>query len=111
VDFSFEAVGMETTLVQALQSLRKGGTATLLGIFEESPVSVPVNLFVQKEIALLGSQGYNWDFQDALVLLDRGCLDLKPLITHRIDLEGLQSGFETLLNPAAHAVKTVVVMG
>ena len=70
VDCSYEAVGMEMTLVQALQSLRKGGTATLLGIFEESPVSVPVNLFVQKEIALLGSQGYNWDFPDALALLD-----------------------------------------
>ncbi len=111
VDFSFEAVGMERTLVQALQSLRKGGTATLLGIFEESPVSVPINLFVQKEIALLGSQGYNWDFQDALALLDRGCLDLKPLITHRIVLEELQSGFETLLNPAAPAVKAVAVMG
>ena len=48
--------------------------------------------------------------QGALALLDRGCLDLKPLITHRIALEGLQSGFETLLNPAAHAVKAVVVM-
>lgn len=110
VDFSFEAVGMELTLVQALQSLRKGGTATLLGIFEESPVAVPVNLFVQKEIALLGSQGYNWDFQDALTLLGQGRLDLKPLITHRIDLEALQSGFEALLNPAADAVKAVVVM-
>jgi len=111
VDFTFEAVGMELTLAQALQSLRKGGTATLLGIFEESPVAVPVNLFVQKEIALLGSQGYNWDFQDALTLLERGALDLKPLITHRIGLGDLQSGFETLLNPAARAVKAVVVMG
>jgi threonine dehydrogenase-like Zn-dependent dehydrogenase len=46
-----------------------------------------------------------------LTLLDQGRVDLKPLITHRIDLEELQSGFETLLNPAANAVKAVVVMG
>lgn len=111
VDFAYEAVGMELTLVQALHSLRKGGTATLLGIFEESPARVPVNLFVQREIALLGSQGYNWDFPDALVLLEQGGLDLKPLITHRIPLEGLQAGFEALLNPDAEAVKAVVVMG
>jgi threonine dehydrogenase-like Zn-dependent dehydrogenase len=56
---------------------------------------------VQKEISLLGSQGYNWDFQDALVLLDQRRLDLKPLITHRIRLDDLQSGFEILLDPPA----------
>jgi threonine dehydrogenase-like Zn-dependent dehydrogenase len=65
---------------------------------------------VQKEISLLGSQGYNWDFQDALVLLDQRRLDLKPLITHRVRLDALQSGFEILLNPAGQAVKVVVVM-
>jgi threonine dehydrogenase-like Zn-dependent dehydrogenase len=110
VDKAYEAVGMEMTLRQALESLRKGGTATLLGLFEVSPAYLPVNLFVQKEISLLGSQGYNWDFQDALVLLDQRRLDLKPLITHRVRLEDLQSGFEILLDPAGQAVKVVVVM-
>lgn len=109
-DRAYEAVGMEITLRQALESLRKGGTATLLGLFEDSPASLPVNLFVQKEIALLGSQGYNWDFQDALVLLAERRLDLKPLITHRVRLDALQSGFEILLDPAGEAVKVVVVM-
>jgi threonine dehydrogenase-like Zn-dependent dehydrogenase len=111
VDKAYEAVGMEMTLRQALESLRKGGTATLLGLFEVSPASLPVNLFVQKEISLLGSQGYNWDFQDALILLDQRRLDLKPLITHRVRLDDLQSGFEILLDPAGQAVKVVVVMG
>ena len=47
---------------------------------------------------------------DALVLLDQRRLDLKPLITHRVRLEELQSGFEILLDPAGQAVKVVVVM-
>jgi threonine dehydrogenase-like Zn-dependent dehydrogenase len=110
VDRAFEAVGMEITLRQALESLRKGGTATLLGLFEVSPASLPVNLFVQKEITLHGSQGYNWDFQDALVLLAERRLDLKPLITHRVTLDELQSGVEILLDPAGQAVKVVVMM-
>ena len=109
-DRAFEAVGMEITLRQALECLRKGGTATLLGLFEVSPASLPVNLFVQKEISLLGSQGYSWDFQDALVLLAERRLDLTPLITHRVKLDELQSGFEILLDPAGQAVKVVVVM-
>lgn len=71
---------------------------------------LPVNLCVQKEISLLGSQGYNWDFPGALTLLVQGCLDSQPLITHRVTLEELQSGFEILLDPNGKAVKVVVMM-
>lgn len=110
VDRSFEAVGVETTLVQALQVLKKGGNATLLGIFENPKVSIPINLFVQREILLSGSQGYNWDFQDGLLLLEKGGLDLKPLISHRIPLKDLQQGFKMLCTPENHAMKVMVSM-
>jgi 2-desacetyl-2-hydroxyethyl bacteriochlorophyllide A dehydrogenase len=108
VDRSFEAVGIETTLVQSLKTLKKGGVATLLGIFENPQVQLPANIFMQREITLSGSQGYNWDFQDSLTLLENGAIDLKPLITHRFALERLQEGFETLLDPACGAVKVVI---
>jgi threonine dehydrogenase-like Zn-dependent dehydrogenase len=62
---------------------------------------------VQREIALAGSQGYNWDFQDGLALLEQGRLDLKSLITHPIRLEELQAGFELLCSPESHAIKVV----
>ncbi len=107
VDRSFEAVGMESTLVQALQSLKKGGRATLVGIFENPEACLPINLFVQREIALAGSQGYNWDFQDALVLLDQKRLDLKPLITHRLPFTELNRGFDILMAPGSSAIKVV----
>src|SRR5512142_2407724 len=66
VDHSFEAVGLEATLVQALKCLKKGGSATLIGIFEKPDAVLPINMFVQREITLAGSQGYCWDFQDGL---------------------------------------------
>jgi 2-desacetyl-2-hydroxyethyl bacteriochlorophyllide A dehydrogenase len=108
VDRSFEAVGLEATLLQALKSLKKGGSATLLGIFEKPEAFLPVNLFVQREIILAGSQGYCWDFQDSLTLLENGSVDLKQLITHRLKLADLQQGFETLLNPQNNAIKVVI---
>jgi 2-desacetyl-2-hydroxyethyl bacteriochlorophyllide A dehydrogenase len=108
VDHSFEAVGLETTLLQALKALKKGGAATLLGIFENPDVVVPVNLFVQREISLAGSQGYCWDFQDSLALLENGAVNLKQLITHRIALDELQQGFEVLMNPKSNAIKVVL---
>ena len=65
-DRSFEAVGLEGTLVQSLKALRKGGISILVGIFENPEVKIPANIFVQKEISLMGSQGYCWDFQTGL---------------------------------------------
>ncbi len=110
VDRTFEAVGVEITLVQALQVLKKGGKATLLGIFENPKACLPVNIFVQHEISLAGSQGYNWDFQDGLALLEQGRLSLKPLITHQIHLGDLQEGFELLCSPESQAIKVIATV-
>lgn len=108
VDRSFEAVGIEATLVQALQALKKGGKAIVMGIFENPEACLPVNLFVQKEISLAGSQGYHWDFQDAISLLKNGYVDLMPFITHRLPLERLQEGFDLLMDPQSQAIKVLM---
>jgi 2-desacetyl-2-hydroxyethyl bacteriochlorophyllide A dehydrogenase len=109
VDRSFEAVGLESTLIQSLQVLKRGCSATLLGIFEQVENRLPVNLFVQREIALLGSQGYAWDFEDALKLIGSGSIDLKPLITHTLPLRDLRQGFEILLSPEDNRSVKVVI--
>jgi 2-desacetyl-2-hydroxyethyl bacteriochlorophyllide A dehydrogenase len=108
VDHAFEAVGLETTLIQTLNIVKKGGVVTLLGIFEELQATIPVNLFIQRELTLSGSQGYNWDFPDSLKLLERGMVDLKPLISHRLPLERLSSGFEILSAPDSEAIKVLI---
>jgi threonine dehydrogenase-like Zn-dependent dehydrogenase len=110
VERSFEAVGLETTLLQALKVLKKGGSATLLGIFESPEVVLPINQFVQREINLAGSQGYCWDFQDSLAMLENGAVDLKGLITHRLALEELQQGFEILTDSKVDSIKVVISM-
>jgi len=108
VDKSFEAVGLESTLSQALHVLKKGGNATLLGIFEQLENKIPIHLFVQREISLYGSQGYSWDFQTALILLAENALSLKSLITHTVDFYNLEKGFEILLNPQLESIKVVI---
>ena len=108
VDRVFEAVGLKSTLVQSLKVLKKGGSSVVIGIFEEQEVSIPVNLFIQKEISLAGSQGYCWDFQSALALLEKGEIHLKEMITHVLPLSSLQKGFELLMNPKSEAIKVVI---
>ena len=110
VEVAFEAVGIETTLVQSLEALKKGGSAVLVGIFEQPEIRIPANMFIQKEIKLIGSQGYNWDFQTALTLVEREDLPIGKLITHRLPLESLQEGFELLMDPKKKAVKVVITI-
>ena len=110
VDRAFEAVGLESTLVQSLQVLKKGGSAVVLGIFEEPQVRIPANLFIQREISLLGSQGYCRDFQTALKLVEKGLVNLKDVMTHVLPFSSLQEGFELLRDPASEAIKVVITM-
>ena len=108
VQCAFEAVGLEITLNQVLQVLKKGGGAVLVGLFENKNVALPANVFVQKEISLTGSQGYHWDFQRGIELIQQGKIDLEKMITHEFHLEQIQQGFETLLNPDKGAIKVVM---
>jgi len=108
VQRAFEAVGLEITLHQALQALQKGGKAVLVGLFEDEHVAIPANIFVQKEISLVGSQGYHWDFQRAIELVQHGKINLEKMITHRFHLEQTQQAFNTLMDPNQDAIKVVI---
>lgn len=108
VDRAFEAVGTEKTLVECLKVLKKGGTSIVIGLFEDREIRIPANIFVQKEIALIGSQGYCWDFQVALKLVEGGNLKLGALITHTMPLSALQDAFELLIDPRSMAIKVVI---
>jgi (R,R)-butanediol dehydrogenase/meso-butanediol dehydrogenase/diacetyl reductase len=99
---------MEATLTQALQVIKKGGKVTLLGIFEEPNPRIPVNLFVQREISICGSQGYAWDFQDSIQLAVDGRIKLSELVTTRLPFEQLLNGFDLLCQPANNQIKVLI---
>ena len=109
VEVSFEADGIQLTFVQALQVLKKGGHAILAGLNAKPEVTLPANIFVQKEIALSGTQGYCHDFQTALALLENGAVDLSPFITHVLPCDAIQEGFDLLTAAGHEAVKVVIV--
>lgn len=100
---TFECVGMEKTLVQAMSFLCIGGEATVVGIFEQPQVVIPASLFVSREITVRGSQGYCWDFETALALSLQ--INLKQLVTHEFPLEKVNDAFVHALDPACKAVK------
>src|SRR6185437_13532697 len=98
-------VGAGAVGLLAVQALRSGGRAVLLGIVTEAAQIAPMDL-VRGEKSLIGSLSHVWDedFQVALRLLGRGAVQAAPLITDRIPLSAAVSGGLTLLRdePGKH---------
>jgi len=106
VDKTLECVGREETMIQAMTLLKKKGLATVVGIFENPQVTIPVMRLVNHEIRIQGSQGYCWDFPIALKMA--GEIDLEGMVTHRFPLEGLQQALETALDRTQNTIKIVL---
>lgn len=92
----FEATGSETALRVSLSTLKKGGTAVLLGLHEGNAKGIDANIIIQKELSVRGSQGYCWDFPAAMRLLNSHPHVFGSLITHTLSLKRLQKAFEIL---------------
>lgn len=106
VDKSFECVGRESTFLQAMLTLRRGGLATVIGIFENPNITIPASRFVTHEIRVQGAQGYCWDFPVAISLTRE--IDLQRLVTHTFPLEELQKALETCLDRSANSIKVIL---
>ena len=105
-DIVFECVGLEQTINQAMRMAKSNGMVVDVGIFEKPTIQIDASLLVKKELRMIGSQGYCWDFEDALQLLTE--LPLEQLLTHRFPLEELESAFRTAADINANAVKVCV---
>jgi (R,R)-butanediol dehydrogenase/meso-butanediol dehydrogenase/diacetyl reductase len=109
-DVAVECAGSPAAVQTAVQALRAGGRAVVLGIGTR-PVTVPPLDLVIGEKSIVGSLSHVWDqdFRIALGLLGRGAVQAAPLISDRIPLDAAVSGGLALLRdePGKH-VKILV---
>lgn len=79
-DFGFEAVGISETVNICVNSLRKGGTAVLVGNLKPE-VTIPLQKIVTTELSLLGSCAINGEYEMVLDLLASGKIDVDKMIS------------------------------
>jgi (R,R)-butanediol dehydrogenase/meso-butanediol dehydrogenase/diacetyl reductase len=97
VDHVYEASGAAGAYRDAVQACRVRGEITLVGL-PKAPPEVDVLNLVFKEIRTTGARVYERrDYQVAIALLERGAVDVEPLITDRLPLEDVESGFQKML--------------
>jgi L-idonate 5-dehydrogenase len=78
-DVLFECSGNERALRGAFDALRPRGIAVLVGLGGE--LQLPMNVIVAKEFDLRGTFRFHEEFGIAVELLNKGLVDVKPLIS------------------------------
>ena len=101
VDYSFEAIGLATTVEQAFEMLGPAGTATVLGLVPDGqPVRIKASeLFVHEKRlhgSLMGSNQFPTDIPRFVQLYEQGRLLLDDMRSTEVDLAGVQHGFELM---------------
>src|SRR5215472_11391243 len=111
-DVAVECAGTTGAIDTALQALRPGGRAVLLGIVTQSALIAPMDL-IGGEKSLIGSLSHVWDqdFREALQLLGGGAVQAAPLITDRIPLGAAVTGGLTLLRDEPEKHLKILVGG
>jgi len=108
VNISFEAVGLPQTFEQALSVVSKGGTAVIFGIFEDEFSTKKLIDSMVREVNVIGTSSYNWDFERAIALVSHGRIRLTPLITHRFKLEKVSEAMNLKRNCNEQPLKIIL---
>lgn len=107
VDVALEAVGSTITIKNAVESVRKGGTVTLIG--NVSPTAeIPLQIVVSRQLRLQGSAASSGEYPDCIDMLARGAIDVKPLISMVAPLEEGPQWFERLHAREANLMKVIL---
>jgi L-iditol 2-dehydrogenase len=107
VDVALEAVGSTPTVKAAIESVRKGGTVTLIGNVAPN-VEIPLQAVVSKQLRLQGSAASAGEYPQAIDMIARGEVDVKPLISMVAPLEEGQQWFDRLHAREANLMKVIL---
>ena len=111
VDYAFEVVGRRDTCEMAFSILRRGGTATIVGVCDDE-IALPARAFLQErriQGSSMGSVDFRRDIPRFLELYREGHLKVEELISSRIPLEEINDGYRRI--GEGDVARSVVVFG
>ncbi len=85
-DAAFEAVGLAPTVKTAIESVRKGGSVTLVGNLKPQ-VDLPLQTVVTRELTLIGTCASAGEYPECLELIAGGKINVTDLISATAPLE------------------------
>jgi S-(hydroxymethyl)glutathione dehydrogenase/alcohol dehydrogenase len=111
VDHAIEAVGRPASANLAVASLRRGGTATILGMMplNEKVGLSAMDLLASKKLqgAIMGGNRFPVDIPRLVDFYLRGLLDLDTIVAETIPLDRINEGFDKMKK--GDAARSVIV--
>jgi threonine 3-dehydrogenase len=107
VDIVLDFTGSSSALEDSFWFVRDGGQIVVTGL---SPSILELNLvsLVRKEVQIKGSYGYTCEeVKQVMKMVDRGQVELDPIITHRLPLEDVNKGFDLLRE--GNTLRTLII--
>ncbi len=107
-DVAFECVGVEPTITAAIESIQKGGTLVVVGVFGQRP-RVDLGLVQDRELNLRGTLMYQRrDYLRAVDLIATRKVTIAPLMSAHFPLEDYHRAYEYLDEARDRAMKVFI---
>ncbi len=111
VDVSIEALGLQSTFQQCLQVLKPGGTLSSLGVYSED-LTIPLSGFHaglgDHKIVTSLCPGGKERMRRLMNAIASGRVDLKPMITHRYNLDQIEEAYLLFANQQDGVLKIAI---
>ena len=107
-DFGFEAIGISRTVGTLIDSVRKGGTAVLVGNVTPS-IEFPLQKVVTSEITVQGSCAINGEYEIVLDMISGGALRVDNMISAVAPLSNGAMWFKKLYDRTGNLNKVILV--
>src|SRR5690606_37696979 len=102
--------GSATALHWAINSVKKGGIVSIVGVYGPIDALVPIGNIVNKGITIRANQASVKRLLPRLIdHVMEGRLNPKDLITHRIPLEEVAEGYHIFSRKLDNCIKTVLI--
>ena len=109
VHLVMDTAGVAPALDLSLDIIRPFGQITKIG-WGEAPVNFSLDRLLQKSATLKGHFSHTFDVWERVIeLMDKGMIDVDPVITHEISLEQWEAGFTMV--EEKEALKAVFKIG
>lgn len=105
---ALECTGVESSVHAAIFSMTFGGKVFIIGVGKDIQ-SIPFMHLSANEIDIQFQYRYANQYPRAIRCVAEGMIDLKPLVTHRFDLEDAMDAFDTAADPKSGAIKVQVL--
>ncbi|MBF0280789.1 MAG: alcohol dehydrogenase catalytic domain-containing protein [SAR324 cluster bacterium] len=107
-DIAFEAVGVEATMDAVVETIQKGGSIVVLGVFEEKP-RIDMSIVGDRELSIIGTLMYQHkDYQEAVELIQSGKVKTQPLVTKHFPFEEYSQAYRFIDEKKDKSMKIMI---